>query len=40
MLRDRDSKKWAFGDKRTKRLATAQRVIIGVTNAGINQAHS
>ena len=40
MLRYRDSKKWAFGDKRAKRLATAQRVSIGVTNAGIDQAHS
>ena len=38
--RDRDSQKWTFGDKRAERLATAQRVSIGVTNAGIDQAHS
>ena len=40
VLRHRNSKKWTFRDKRAKRLATAQRVSIGVTNAGINQAHS
>src|SRR6266851_8471506 len=40
VLRDRDSEEWASRHELAERLATAQRVSIGVADTGINQAHS
>jgi hypothetical protein len=40
MARDRGSKKRASRYEAAERLATAQRVSVGVADTGINQAHS